>query len=83
MSGSSSWKQARRISKPYKETRRRHPMSDSYPNLLDAINAEIELMSPLRDIADFVINTSQMNVHELVARIKEIISTEDRTEVCI
>ena len=71
----------------YKETRRRHPMSDSYPNLLDAINAEIELMSPLRDIADFVINTSQMNVHELVARIKEIISSEDRTrgmyiEVC-
>lgn len=71
----------------YKETRRRHPMSDSFPNLLDAINAEIELMSPLRDMADFIINTTRMNVHELVGRIKEIISTEDRTrgmyiEVC-
>jgi len=71
----------------YKETRRRHPMSDSYPNLLDAINAEIELMSPLRDLADFIINSSQMNVHELVGRVKEIISTEDKTrgmyiEVC-
>ena len=71
----------------YKETRRRHPLSDSYPNLLDAIEAEIDLMSPLRGMADFIVNTSQMNVHELVAHIKEITSTEDRSrdmyiEVC-
>ncbi len=71
----------------YKETRRRHPLSDSYPNLLDAIEAEIDLMSPLRGMADLIVNTSQMNVHELVANIKEITSTEDRSrdmyiEVC-
>ena len=71
----------------YKETRRRHPLSDSYPNLLDAIEAEIDLMSPLRGMADIIVNTSQMNVHELVANIKEITSTEDRSrdmyiEVC-
>ncbi|MGD0821378.1 MAG: RNase adapter RapZ [Desulfomonilia bacterium] len=71
----------------YKETRRRHPLSDSYPNLLDAIEAEIDLMSPLRGMADIIVNTSQMNVHELVAHIKEITSTEDRSrdmyiEVC-
>jgi UPF0042 nucleotide-binding protein len=71
----------------YKETRRRHPLSDSYPNLLDAIEAEIDLMAPLRGMADLSLNTSQMNVHELVSKIKEIISTEDRSrdmyiEVC-
>ncbi|HVN72788.1 MAG TPA: RNase adapter RapZ, partial [Desulfomonilia bacterium] len=71
----------------YKETRRRHPLSDSHPNLLDAIEAEIDLMAPLRGMADFVVNTSQMNVHELVGKIKEIISTEDKSrdmyiEVC-
>jgi len=71
----------------YKETRRRHPLSDSYPNLLDAIEAEIDLMEPLRGMADLSLNTSQMNVHELVSKIKEIISTEDRSrdmyiEVC-
>jgi UPF0042 nucleotide-binding protein len=71
----------------YKETRRRHPLSDSYPNLLDAIEAEIDLMAPLRGMADLSVNTSQMNVHELVSKIKEIISTEDRSrdmyiEVC-
>jgi UPF0042 nucleotide-binding protein len=63
----------------YKETRRRHPLSDSYPNLLEAIEAEMELMAPLRGIADFIVNSSQLNVHELSARIKEIISTEDTT----
>jgi len=62
-------------------------MSDSYPNLLDAIEAEINLMAPLRGMADFIVNTSQMNVHELVGHIKEIISTEDKSrdmyiEVC-
>jgi UPF0042 nucleotide-binding protein len=71
----------------YKETRRRHPLSDSYPNLLDAIEAEIDLMAPLRGMADLSVNTSQMNVHELVSKIKEIISTEDSSrdmyiEVC-
>jgi UPF0042 nucleotide-binding protein len=71
----------------YKETRRRHPLSDLYPNLLDAIEAEIDLMAPLRGMADFIVNTAQMNVHELVGKIKEIISTEDRSrdmyiEVC-
>ena len=71
----------------YKETRRRHPLSDSYPNLLDAIEAEIDLMAPLRGMADLSVNTSQMNVHELVSKIKEIISTKDRSrdmyiEVC-
>jgi RNase adapter protein RapZ len=71
----------------YKETRRRHPLSASYPNLLDAIEAEIDLMAPLRGMADLSVNTSQMNVHELVSKIKEIISTEDRSrdmyiEVC-
>ncbi len=71
----------------YKETRRRHPLSDSYPNLLDAIEAEIDLMAPLRGMADLSVNTSQMNVHELVSKIKEIISTEDKSrdmyiEVC-
>lgn len=63
----------------FKETRRRHPMSDSHPNLLEAIDAEIELMRPLRDMADFVINTSQMNVHELNAKLKDIISSEDKS----
>jgi len=63
----------------YKETRRRHPLSEVYPNLLDAIEAEIDILAPLRGIADFTVNTSQLNVHQLASRIKEIISSEDKS----
>lgn len=63
----------------YKETRRRHPLSDLYPNLLDAIEAEIDILAPLRGIADFTVNTSHLNVHQLASRIKEIISSEDKS----
>jgi len=63
----------------YKETRRRHPLSDLYPNLLDAVDAEIEMMQPIREMADFIINTSTMNVHELQTKIRDIISYEDKS----
>ncbi len=62
----------------YKETRRRHPLSDLYPNLLDAVDAEIEMMSPIKEMADYIINTSKMNVHELQAKIKDIIARKDK-----
>jgi len=62
----------------FKETRRRHPLSDTYPNLLDAIEAERGIMAPIRDMADFVIDTSAMNVHQLTSRMKEIISMVDK-----
>ena len=57
----------------FKETRRRHPLSDNYPNLLDAIEAEREIMNPIKDMADFVIDSTSLNVHEFAGRIKEII----------
>ncbi len=63
----------------YKETRRRHPLSVLYPNLLDAVDAEIELMSPIREMSDFIVNTSTMNVHELKTKIRDIISHEDQS----
>lgn len=62
----------------FKETRRRHPLSDTYPNLLDAIEAERGIMAPIRNMADFVIDTSDMNVHQLFSRMKEITSVLDK-----
>ena len=62
----------------FKETRRRHPLSDTYPNLLDAIEAERDIMAPIRNMADFVIDTSEMNVHQLFSRMKEITSLLDK-----
>lgn len=62
----------------FKETRRPHPLSVRHPNLLEAIEAEREIMAPVREIADFVIDTSDMNVHQLTSRIKKIISRVDK-----
>lgn len=46
----------------YKETRRKHPLND---DLLEAIPQERHLLTPTRDIANIVIDTSEMTVHEL------------------
>jgi len=48
------------IIKRYKETRRRHPLMRAGESIEDAVHREAELMRPLREFADFVINTSQM-----------------------
>jgi len=55
----------------YSETRRQHPMS-SGKSLLDGIRLEKEQLEDLRAIADLVINTSKLNVHQLKSKILDI-----------
>ena len=47
----------------YTETRRVHPMASDRP-LTDGIIAERNLLAPLRQAADIVIDTSHTNIHE-------------------
>lgn len=49
----------------YKETRRRHPLRDSVDSLQDAVRKEWEVMQPLRERADFVIDTSRLSTAQL------------------
>lgn len=51
--------------KRYADTRRRHPLSRRGLTLADAIALERELLKPLRAIADAVVDTSSLNVHQL------------------
>lgn len=51
--------------KRYADTRRRHPLSSLGLSLVDAIALERQVMRPLRQIADAVVDTSDMNVHKL------------------
>ncbi len=53
----------------FADTRRRHPLSHRGLSLPGAIARERELTRPLRDVADIVIDTSQLNVHQLRRRI--------------
>ena len=49
----------------YADTRRRHPLSHLGLVLADAISLERQALKPLRQIADGVLDTSALNVHQL------------------
>jgi UPF0042 nucleotide-binding protein len=52
------------ILRRYSSTKRRHPFQKS-PSLTDAVQREIELLAPLRARADVLIDTSELNPHQL------------------
>lgn len=51
--------------KRYADTRRRHPLSHLGLSLPDAIALERQVLRPLRLLADAVIDTTELNVHQL------------------
>lgn len=53
------------VIKRYAESRRRHPLSRKGLSLVDAIAFEREVLGPLHEIADLVIDSSRTNVHQL------------------
>lgn len=55
----------------YESTRRRHPFADAHSGVADAIEAERSALEPLRAEADLVIDTSELNVHQLRDRMSE------------
>lgn len=57
--------QAQDILHRYSETRRKHPLSDERTSLTEAIAKEALLLEPIAGIADTIIDTSGLNLHEL------------------
>jgi UPF0042 nucleotide-binding protein len=51
--------------KRYADTRRRHPLSHLGLALADAISLERQVLKPMRTLADVIIDTSTLNVHQL------------------
>lgn len=56
----------------YEENRRPHPVG--LDTILESIAAEREMLSELREMADVVIDTSSLNVHELRNRVTAMFS---------
>ena len=56
----------------FHETRRRHPLGDENRSVLEAIRAERKAMAHLREIADRIIDTSGLTVHQLKARLADL-----------
>jgi UPF0042 nucleotide-binding protein len=63
----------------YTSTRRRHPLSGDADteNLVAAIDRERGLLEPVKDDADIVIDTSDLNVHELRRRVATLFPRDD------
>lgn len=59
----------------YKEARRRHPFSTG--SLDDAIRREREALDDVKGGADLVIDTTNLNVHQLKDRVLETFATEN------
>lgn len=60
----------------YKETRREHPLAGESVSLPDAIAKEREIMQPLRETADYIIDTTNLKPRELRKQLTTIFSVE-------
>jgi len=49
----------------FSETRRKHPLSSRDLTLIAAIDEEVRLLEPVKSEAELVVDTSQLNLHEL------------------
>lgn len=65
------------VIKRYKETRRRHPLSSGTDTLEEAVRREIEVMRPVKERADYVIDTSSLSTAQLRAELLRIFSGKD------
>lgn len=66
--------ETKKIVQRFSETRRKHPLSNQHLHLTDAIETEHQLLEPMRDAADLVINTTDLNLHQLRELIKSRIA---------
>jgi len=62
--------------KRFSETRRRHPLTNEATDLRQAIEAEHELLSSIADLADLVIDTTQLATPALIDLISARIATK-------
>ncbi len=64
----------------YEGTRRRHPLTGEGEGVIESIALERELLESVRESADVIIDTSELNVHQLRERLLELFAhTEAET----
>ena len=62
------------IVRRYKETRRPHPLAKRGGSIEEAVYREIDLLAPIRERADFIVNSSELTLGQLQGRLFELIS---------
>lgn len=64
------------ILRRYSETRRKHPLSKAGAPLTEAVDAERILLQPISACADWVIDTSRTNIHQLREMVRNRLQSE-------
>ncbi|MGN0794788.1 MAG: RNase adapter RapZ [Aristaeellaceae bacterium] len=62
----------------YKETRRDHPLAREGVSLTEAISRERDIMQPLREIANYIIDTTSLKTRELKQRLGGIFAGDQQ-----
>lgn len=65
------------IVRRYEENRRPHPLGE--PTISGAISAERELLADLREVSDYYIDTSSLNIHQLRQQLGSLFSRSEMT----
>ena len=64
----------------YKETRRDHPLAREGVSLTEAITRERSIMQPLRETANYIIDTTSLRTTDLKAHLDRIVSGESQSQ---
>lgn len=71
------------IIKRYKESRRSHPLSRDGTSLAEAIEKEKKLLTPVRDRADFIINTTSLSTARLRSDLIRLFEDEPQRAMAV
>ena len=69
---------ARTLVRRYKESRRPHPLAGPGVSVEDAIKKEEELLAPIRERADFIVNSSNLTLGNLQSRLFALFAGEGK-----
>jgi len=64
----------------FEDVRRPHPLQEN-GRVIDGIIAERQQLKSIREIADLILDTSMLNIHELRSRVREAFGNESDTAV--
>ncbi len=67
------------IVRRYKSSRRPHPMQEPGDTVEDAVRREARSLAPVRERADYIINTSGLTTSMLQSRIRELLDRKERS----
>lgn len=67
----------------YKESRRPHPLAEPGKTVQDAVREEIALMQPVRDRADYIINTQNLTLGQLHKKLCRLFTESGETSLPI